>query len=138
VGRNCPAKAMPFDGMVRRYLITYNVNLLPLTNDCQQRGSTDYALGVAHNTLDISATIANFSRLLQSVQPHMRPTSACARERSSMSSSFHIRSVSSELLLDKNCTSSSYVQFPFSQLLCHEHYLSQRRRIPKAHMQRRY
>jgi len=27
VGRNRPAKAMPFNGMVRRYLITYIVNL---------------------------------------------------------------------------------------------------------------
>jgi len=54
VGRNRPAEAMPFDGMVRRYLITYNVNLLPLTNDCQQRGSTDYALGVHHSPRLIS------------------------------------------------------------------------------------
>jgi len=41
---------MPFDGMVRRYLIIYDINLLLLTNECQQRGSTEYALGVAHNT----------------------------------------------------------------------------------------
>jgi hypothetical protein len=46
VGRNHPAEAMPFDGMVRRYLIIYIVNLLLLTNECQQRSSTDYALGV--------------------------------------------------------------------------------------------
>ncbi len=53
MGRNRPAEAMPFDGMVRRYLIIYSVNLLLLTNECQQRSSTDYALGVAHNTSHI-------------------------------------------------------------------------------------
>ncbi len=53
MGRNRPAKAMPFDGMVRRYLIIYSVNILLLTNECQQRSSTDFALGVAHNTSPI-------------------------------------------------------------------------------------
>ncbi len=53
MGRNRPAKAVPFDGMVWRYLIIYIVNLLLLTNECQQRGSTVYALGVAHNTSHI-------------------------------------------------------------------------------------
>jgi hypothetical protein len=62
VGRNRPAEAMPFDGMVRRYLIIYIVNLLLLTNKCQQRNSTDYALGVAYNT----------SRILQ--LPLLAPT----------------------------------------------------------------
>ena len=60
MGRNRPTKAMPYDGMVRRYLIIYSVNLLLLTNECQQRSLTDYALGVAHNTWHITATIANF------------------------------------------------------------------------------
>ena len=36
----------------------------------------------------------------------------CLR-KSSMRSSFCVRSVWSELVLDKNCTTSSYVQFPF-------------------------
>jgi len=62
VGRNRPAEAMQFNGMVRRYLITYIVNLLLPTNDCQQRGSTDYALGVAHNTSHI---LQLFPRLLR-------------------------------------------------------------------------
>ena len=53
MGRNRPAEAMPFDGMVQRYLIIYSVNLLLLTNECQQRSSTGYALGVAHNTSHI-------------------------------------------------------------------------------------
>jgi hypothetical protein len=57
MGRNRPAEAMPFDGMVRRYLIIYSVNLLLLTNECQQRSSTDYALGVAHNTSRILARV---------------------------------------------------------------------------------
>ena len=57
MGRNRPAEAMPFDGMVRRYFIIYIVNLLLLTNDCQQRGSTDYTLGVAHNTSRILARV---------------------------------------------------------------------------------
>ena len=62
MGRNRPAEAMPFDGMVRRYLTIYIVNLLLLTNECQKRSSTDYALGVAHkhNISHILATIANF------------------------------------------------------------------------------
>jgi len=55
VGRNRPAEAISFDGMVRRYLIIYNINLLLLTNECQQCGSTDYMLGVAHNTSHILA-----------------------------------------------------------------------------------
>ena len=62
MGRNRPAEAMPFDGMVRRYLIIYSINLLLLTNECQQRGSTDYALGVAHNTSHI---LQLFPRSLQ-------------------------------------------------------------------------
>ncbi len=53
MGRNRLAKAMPFNGMVWRYLIIYIVNLLLITNKCNQRGSTDYALGVAHNTSHI-------------------------------------------------------------------------------------
>jgi len=40
-----------------RYLIIYSVNLLLLTNECQQRSSTDYALGVAHNTSRIFARV---------------------------------------------------------------------------------
>ena len=56
MGRNRPAEVMPFDGMVRR-LIIYNVNLLLLTNECQQRSSTDYAIGVAHNTSRILARV---------------------------------------------------------------------------------
>ena len=63
MGRNCPAEAMPFNGMVRRYLIIYIVNLLLKTNQCQQRSSADYALGVTRNTLHIPGTIANFSPL---------------------------------------------------------------------------
>ena len=44
----------------------YIVNLLLLTNECQQRSSTDCAHGVAHNTSrNIPATIANFSRSLR-------------------------------------------------------------------------
>ncbi len=74
MGRNPPAEAMSFDGMVRKYLITYNVNLLPLTNKCQQRGSTDYALGVAHNTLHIKG---NYCQLFPA---HSDSTSACVRE----------------------------------------------------------
>jgi hypothetical protein len=37
--------------------IIYNVNPLPLTNECQQRGSTDYVIGVAHNTSRILAWV---------------------------------------------------------------------------------
>jgi hypothetical protein len=70
VGRNRPAAAMPFDGMVRRYLIIYSVNLLLLTNECQQRISTDYALGVAHNT----------SHILRLSPARSDSTSACVRE----------------------------------------------------------
>ena len=78
VGCNCPAEAMPFDGMVWQYLIIYNVDLLLLTNECQQCGSTDYALGVAHNTSHYS----NFS--------HTRSdsTSACVREGAQTGSIF--------------------------------------------------
>jgi len=107
---------------VRRYLIIYIVNLLLLTNKCQQRSSTDYALSVAHNTSRILATIANFSRWLR--LPFGR-ISACAWEKSLMSSSFHVCSVWSELVLNKielpvpTCNSTFY-----SGLLCHEHYLS--------------
>ncbi len=57
MGRNRPAEAMPFDGMVRGYFIIYIVNLLLITNECDQRGSTDYALGVAHNTSRILARV---------------------------------------------------------------------------------
>ena len=38
-------------------MIIYSVNLLLPTNECQQRGSTDYALGVAHNTSHILARV---------------------------------------------------------------------------------
>jgi len=85
MGRNRPTKAMPFDGMVRRYLIIYTVNLLLLTNECQQSSLTDYALGVAHNTLHIPATIANFSR---SLGLRFGNILACAWERSSTGSFF--------------------------------------------------
>ena len=80
VGRNHPAEAIPFGGMVRRYLIIYIANLLLLTNECQQCSSTDYALGVANNTSHILATIAHFSRLLGL---RFGSTLACARETSS-------------------------------------------------------
>jgi hypothetical protein len=62
MGCNRPAEAMPFDGMVKRYLINYIVNLLLITNECDQRNSTDYALGVAHNTSHI---LQIFPRLLR-------------------------------------------------------------------------
>ncbi len=55
----CPP--MPTRGKTR-YLIIYSVNLLLLTNECQQRSSTDYALGVAHNTSHI---LRLFPRLLR-------------------------------------------------------------------------
>ena len=103
MGRNPPAETMPFNGMVWRYLITYNVNLLPLTNDCQQRGSTDYALGVAHkhNISRILATIAKFSR---SLRLRLGRTSGAR---------------------DENCTIVPTFNSPFySRLLCHEHHLS--------------
>jgi hypothetical protein len=122
MGCNCPAKAMPFDGMVQRYFHNLYRVTYARTNKCLQSGFTDYALCVAHNTSCILATISNFSR---SLRLRFGRTLACAQERSSMSSSFRVGLVWSELLLDENCTPSSYVQFPFhSRLLCHEHYLS--------------
>ena len=39
------------------------VNLLLLTNECQQRSSTDYALGVGHNTSHIR--LINLKRTLR-------------------------------------------------------------------------
>jgi hypothetical protein len=77
----------------------------------QQRDSTDCALGVAHNTLHITTTIANFSPLAPTPHWHVSKKDL---ERARSSSE---RSVSSELLLDENCTSSSFVQFPFSHSL---------------------
>ena len=67
----------------------YIVKLFLLTNKCQQRGSTDYVLGVAHNTshILILATIANFSRLLRlgsTAHGHV------PKKMSSTSSSFHV------------------------------------------------
>jgi hypothetical protein len=118
VGRNCPAKAMPFDGMVRQYLIINTVNLLLLTNGCQQRSSTDYALGVAHITGRTQATIANFScslRLRFSSTRHV-----LGRRVRQAYFQCTLRSVWPKLLLDESCKSSSYV------LLCHAHYLSER------------
>jgi len=91
VGRNRPAEDMPFDGLVRRYLITYNVNLLPLTNDCQQRGSTDYALGVAHNT---------------SGKRHVEPTIGWLRVLRSLDSKMSV--------IVAALTLASYVQIPFT------------------------
>ena len=103
MGRNRPAEAMPFDGMVRRYLIIYIVNLLLLTNDCQQRGSTDYALGVAHNT----------SHIL-SGKRHVEPTIGwlCV-----------LRFNSEKSVIVAALTLASPMT-PFSRLLSHEHYLS--------------
>ena len=60
MGRNCPAEAMSFDGMVRQNLIIC-IMLPMLANECSRSGFTDYTLGVAHNTSRILATIANFS-----------------------------------------------------------------------------
>jgi len=62
VGRNRPAEAMPFDGMVRRYLRIYILLTYSLTNERSRSGSTDYALGVAHNTSHI---LRLFPRLLR-------------------------------------------------------------------------
>jgi hypothetical protein len=66
VGRNRPAEGMPVDGMVRRYFTIYNVNLLLITNECDQRRSTDYALGVAHNTSHIRQLLPTFPACLDS------------------------------------------------------------------------
>ena len=90
MGRNRPAKAMPFDGMVQRYFHNLYRVTYARTNKCLQSGFTDYALCVAHNTSRILATIANFSR---SLRLQFGRTLACAQERSSMSSSFRVRLV---------------------------------------------
>jgi hypothetical protein len=87
--------------------------LLLLTNKCLQRSLTDYALGVAHNTWRITATIANFS------PARSNSTLACVQEGAQTGSFFQrtlgfIRAVAGrKLLLDENCTSSSFMQFPF-------------------------
>ena len=57
------------DGISIIYIVTYL-----LTNKCPTSRSTDYALGVAHNTSRILATIANFS------PAHSDSTSACVQE----------------------------------------------------------
>jgi hypothetical protein len=119
VGRNRPAEAMPFDGMVRRYLIIYIVNLLLLTNEYQQRSSTDYALGVAHNTSHI---LQLFPR---SLQLHI---GMCSRRSSnglniSANARFHPSCCSTKIASPvPSCNSPFYIH---SRLPCHEHYLSE-------------
>ena len=85
--------------------VFYNlfVNLLLLTNDCQQRGSTDYALGVAHNT----------SHIL-SGKRHVEPTIGCVCV---------LRFNSEKSVIVAALTLASPMT-PFSRLLSHEHYLS--------------
>jgi hypothetical protein len=86
VGRNCSAEAMPFDGMVRQYLIIYIVNLLLLTKQVPAAHSTYNVLGVAQNTLHIiPATTANFSC---SLGLQFSSTLACAWETSLTGSFF--------------------------------------------------
>ena len=49
---------MPFDGMDRRYFDNlYIVNLLANKRVLTERGSTDYALSVAHDTSRILARV---------------------------------------------------------------------------------
>jgi len=105
-------------GMVRRYLITYNVNLLPLTNDCQQRGSTDYALDVAHNTSHI---LQLFPRLLRL---HI---GMCSRRSSNglilpAYTRFHQSYCWTKIAPPVPPCNSPFLIH--SWLLCHEHYLS--------------
>ena len=131
MGRNHPAEAMPFDGMVRRYLIIYIVNLLLLTNECQQRSSTDYALGVAHNTSRILAWVNTTLSIywLALRPPITRLRNVCHRSGANTIVPSQMAGFGRPMPLARyeNCTSNSYVQFPFhlhSRLLCHEHYLS--------------
>ena len=119
MGRNRPAEAMPFDGMVRRYLIIYIVNLLLLTNKYQQRSSTDYALGVAHNTSHILQLFPRSLRL------HI---GMCSRRSSnglniSANARFHPSCCSTKIASPvPSCNSPFYIH---SRLPCHEHYLSE-------------
>jgi hypothetical protein len=94
------------------------VNLLLLTNECQQRSSTYYALGVAHNT----------SSILQLSPRSLRLHIGMCSRRSlnglilSANARFHPSCCSTKITCPVPlCNSPFYVH---SWLPCHEHYLS--------------
>jgi len=119
VGRNRPAEAMPFDGMVRRYLITYNVNLMPLTNDCQQHGSTDYgALGVAHNTSHILRLFPHSLRLHIGMCLRRSSNGLILPAYAQFDPSYCWTKIAPPV---PSCNSPFHFH---SRLPCHEHYLS--------------
>ena len=118
MGRNCPAEAMPFDGMVRRYLIIYILLTYLLTNERSQSGSTDYALGIAHNTSHILRLSPHSLRL------HI---GMCSRRSLnglvlSTNTRFHPSCCSTKIAPTvPSCNSPFHFH---SRLLCHEYYLS--------------
>ena len=106
MGRNRPAEAMPFDGMVRRYLIIYIVNLLLLTNECQQRAARFNRLCARCCTQHLTHT--------RSGKRHVEPTIGW----------LCVLRFNSEKSVNVAALTLALPMTPFSRLLSHEHYLS--------------
>ena len=103
MGRNRPAEAMPFDGMVRRYLIIYIVNLLLLTNE----------------------PAAPFNRLCaRCCTQHLTHTRSGKRHVEPTIDWLCVLRFNSEKSVIVAALTLALPMTPFSQLLSHEHYLS--------------
>ncbi len=64
MGHNCPAGAMPINGMVQQYFNNLSCYSM-LTNKCSKCSSANYALDVAHNTGHTQTNICQIFSLLQ-------------------------------------------------------------------------
>ena len=108
MGRNHPAEAMPFDGMVRRYFDNlYIINLFTNKRVLMEQVNRLYARCCTQHLMHTPT----FPPLAPTPHRHV------FEKEFERAHSFSQRSVSSKLLLNKNCMSSSFVQFPFLRSL---------------------
>jgi hypothetical protein len=136
VGRNRPAEAMPFDGMVRQISIIYMVNLFAnkrvLTEQINRlcaRCCTQHLTHTHSGKRHVEPTIG-WLHVLRSLDSKMSVIVSVLTLASQIAGFGRPMCLSLgliRLLLDENCTTNSYLQFPFhlhSRLPYHEHYLS--------------
>ncbi len=114
-----PCHSMAWSGGIS---LIYNINLLPLTNEHSRSSSTDYALGVAHNTSHILRLLPRSLRLHIGMCSRRSSNGLILPAYARFHPSYCWKKIAPPV---PSCNSPFHIH---SQLLCHEHYLS----VPRA------